>query len=54
MILLFFKGKTVVKFDSNDVSKKEESRNVQWLVLGLVGIIFLLLIVLVVVLKKKK
>ena len=40
--------------NKTDVSKKEESRNVQWLVLGLVGIIFLLLIILIVVLKKKK
>ncbi|EIR4022451.1 hypothetical protein IGK25_002675 [Enterococcus sp. DIV1614a] len=40
--------------NKTDVSEKEESRNVQWLVLGLVGIIFLLLIILIVVLKKKK
>ncbi|EGP5620188.1 DUF916 and DUF3324 domain-containing protein [Enterococcus faecium] len=40
--------------NKTDVSKKEESRNVQWLVLGLVGIIFLLLIILIVVLKKKR
>ncbi|HDP1317577.1 TPA: DUF3324 domain-containing protein, partial [Enterococcus faecalis] len=40
--------------NKTDVSKKEESRNVQWLVLGLVGIIFLLLIILVVVLRKKR
>lgn len=39
--------------NKTDVSKKEESRNVQWLVLGLVGIIFLLLIILIAVLKKK-
>lgn len=40
--------------NKTDVSEKEESRNVQWLVLGLVGIIFLLLIILIVVLKKKR
>ncbi|EOD4232307.1 DUF3324 domain-containing protein, partial [Enterococcus faecalis] len=40
--------------NKTDVSEKEESRNVQWLVLGLVGVIFLLLIILIVVLKKKK
>lgn len=40
--------------NKTDVSRKEESRNVQWLVLDLVGIIFLLLIILIVVLKKKK
>ena len=40
--------------NKTDVSKKEENKNVLWLVLGLVGIIFLQLIVLVVVLKKKK
>ncbi|EHZ0460790.1 DUF916 and DUF3324 domain-containing protein [Enterococcus faecalis] len=40
--------------NKTDVSKKKESRNIQWLVLGLVGVIFLLLIILIVVLKKKK
>lgn len=40
--------------NKTDVSEKEESRNVQWLVLGLVGIIFLLLIILIVVLRKKR
>ncbi|MGM0106867.1 DUF916 and DUF3324 domain-containing protein [Enterococcus sp. AZ197] len=40
--------------NKTDVSEKEESRNVQWLVLGLVGIIFLLLIILIVVSKKKR
>lgn len=40
--------------NKTDVLKKEENKNVQWLVLGLVEIIFLLLITLVVILKKKK
>ena len=40
--------------NKTDVSKKEESRNIQWLVLGLVGVIFLLLIILIVVLRKKR
>ncbi|HBI2078023.1 TPA: DUF916 and DUF3324 domain-containing protein [Enterococcus faecalis] len=43
-----------IALNKTDVSNKEESRNVQWLVFGLVGIIFLLLIILIVVLKKKK
>ncbi|EPH84327.1 hypothetical protein IGL14_002655 [Enterococcus sp. DIV1938] len=44
----------VTALNKTDVSEKEESRNVQWLVLGLVGIIFLLLIILIVVLRKKR
>jgi len=47
-------GENATSLNKTDVSKKEKNRNVQWLVLALIGIIFLLLIILIVVLKKKK